>query len=346
MSNAQDGKNARRLRPLFGLNRRIGWARRANRFKPEAMTDQQKWQAVLERDARFQNEFVYAVPSTRVFCRPTCPSKRPKREGVAFFDSAQEAKEAGFRACKRCQPEQPVAVSVERASGLTPRDLNEAAHLQKLKVELRQDQTVLSAGLEAGFGSMRAVYERAPSQLGMTPASYGKGGANTAISFAVAPCELGFVLVARTPVGVCSVALGRDEGELCAQLKNEFFAATIERDDGRLHGEIECVLAALEGRTAFPDLELDVRATAFQWRVWKELQRLKRGETISYSQLAERTGNARAVRAVASACARNPVALVHPCHRVVGKSGSLAGFRWQIERKQKLLQMEAPVEDA
>ena len=308
------------------------------------MTDQFKWQAVLERDARAQNDFVYAVPSTRGFCRPTCPSKRPKREGVAFFDSAQEAKEAGFRACKRCKPEQLIAVSVERASGLTPRDLNEAARLQKLKAEL-QKGTVLEAGLEAGYGSMRAVYERAPSQLGMTPASYGKGGANSAISFAVAPCELGFVLVARTSVGVCSVALGRDELELEAQLKAEFFAATIAHDDGRLRGEIECVLAALEGRTAFPDLGLDVRGTAFQWRVWKELQRIPRGETISYSQLAQRTGNDKAVRAVASACARNPVALVHPCHRVVGKSGSMAGFRWQIERKQKLLRMEAPVEE-
>ncbi len=189
--------------------------------------------------------------------------------------------------------------------------------------------------------STHAVHERAPSQLRMTPASYGKGGANTRIRFSIEWCELGFVLVARTEKGVCSVALGRDEGELGAQLKEEFFAATIERDDQQLREEIECVLAALDGKTAFPDLELDVRATAFQWRVWKELQGIERGETISYSQLAERAGNAKAVRAVASACARNPVALVHPCHRVVGKSGSMAGFRWQIERKQKLLALES-----
>jgi len=317
-----------------------------NSSKPEAMTNEQKWQAVLERDSRFENDFVYAVPSTRVFCRPTCPSKRPKREGVAFFDSAQEAKHAGFRACKRCQPQQLVALSVEKASGLSTRDGAEAARLQTLKRELQSGKTVLAAGLEAGFGSTRALYERAPSQLGMTPASYGKGGVNTVIRFSTAPCELGFLLVARTEKGVCSVALGQGVGELEAQLKEEFFAATIERDDEQLREEIATVLAALEGKTDFPDLKLDVRATAFQWRVWKELQRLGRGETISYSQLAQRVGNDKAVRAVASACARNPVALVHPCHRVVGKSGSMAGFRWQIERKQKLLALEASVEDA
>ncbi len=304
------------------------------------MTDQQKWQAVLERDARFQNDFVYAVPSTRVFCRSTCPSKRPKPEGVAFFGSAIEAKEAGFRACKRCEPEQPVALSTEQASGLSQRDLTEAARLQALKSELQSGKSVLEAGLEAGFGSTRALYERAPSQLGMTPASYGKGGANTRIRFSIERCELGFVLVARTDIGVCSVALGRDVGELETQLKDEFFAAHIERDDEQLRPEIETVLASLEGKTQFPDLDLDVRATAFQWRVWKELQRIERGETISYSQLAQRVGNDKAVRAVASACARNPLALVHPCHRVVGKSGSMAGFRWQIERKKKLLQLE------
>ncbi len=304
------------------------------------MTDQQKWQAVLERDARFQNDFVYAVPSTRVFCRSTCPSKRPKPEGVAFFDSAIEAKEAGFRACKRCKPEQPVALSTEQASGLSQRDLTEAARLQALKSELQSGKSVLEAGLEAGFGSTRALYERAPSQLGMTPASYGKGGANTRIRFSIERCELGFVLVARTEKGVCSVALGRDVGELETQLKDEFFAAHIERDDEQLRPEIETVLASLEGKTQFPDLDLDVRATAFQWRVWKELQRIERGETIFYSQLAQRVGNDKAVRAVASACARNPLALVHPCHRVVGKSGSMAGFRWQIERKKKLLELE------
>jgi len=304
------------------------------------MTDQQKWQIVLERDARHAESFVYGVFSTRVFCRPTCPSKRPKREGVAFFADASEARDAGFRACKRCRPDAPHQMSLEKASGLRTRDLEEAARLQNLKVQLQSGKTVLEAGLEAGFGSQRALYERAPSQLGMTPASYGKGGLGASIRFALARCELGYLLIARTQVGICSVSLGEGVDALEAALRAEFFAANIERDDDALKGELELVLDSLSGHTAFPALDVDIRATAFQWRVWKELQRLERGETVSYSQLAERINQPKAVRAVASACARNPVALVHPCHRVVGKNGSLAGFRWQIERKKKLLQLE------
>jgi len=304
------------------------------------MTNEQKWQAVLERDARYAEGFVYAVSSTRVFCRPTCPSKRPKREGVAFFADASEARDAGFRACKRCQPEKLLPISLEKASGLCSRDLEEAARLQNLKAQLQSGKTVLEAGLEAGFGSQRALYERAPAQLGMTPASYGKGGQGASIRFALTPCELGLVLVARTKVGVCSVALGDDVAALETALRAEFSAAIIERDADALKSELETVLDSLSGHTAFPSLDVDIRATAFQWRVWKELQRIERGETVSYGQLAERIGDPKAVRAVASACARNPVALVHPCHRVVGKNGSLAGFRWQIERKKRLLEME------
>lgn len=218
--------------------------------------------------------------------------------------------------------------------------MEEATKLGVLKQELQKGESVLGAQLEAGYGSARALYERAPAQLGMTPATYKKGGEGTTIRYSVAPCELGFVLVARTDVGVCSVSLRDDEAQLEEELREEFFAASIERDDAQLKPEIEAVLESLEGKTAFPDLPLDVRATAFQWRVWKELQRIERGETISYSQLAERMGEPKAVRAVASACARNPVALVHPCHRVVGKDGAARGFRWSIERKKKLLERE------
>ncbi len=212
--------------------------------------------------------------------------------------------------------------------------------MNQFKREVRDGKSVLQAQLEAGFGSTRALYERAPSRLGMTPATYAKGGADTAIRFAIQPCEMGFVLVARTQKGVCSVALGDNENALETQLRDEFFAATIERDDAALQSELNTVLDSLSGKTAFPDLVLDVRATAFQARVWKELQGLKRGETISYSGLAQRLGEPKAVRAVASACARNPVALVHPCHRVVGKDGATRGFRWCIERKKKLLARE------
>ncbi len=304
------------------------------------MTNEEKWAAVLERDARFGDAFVYGVSSTRIFCRPTCPAKRPQAQNVTFFEGASEAKGAGFRACKRCQPDKALPLDIEAASGVSGRELREEQRMDVLKGELQKDRGVLHAGLEAGFGSTRALYERAPSRLGMTPATYAKGGAGAMIRFAVAPCELGFVLVARTPVGVCSIALGDSTEELEMGLRGEFFAADIERDDLGLKEELTAVLESLEGKTAFPDLPLDVRATAFQARVWKELQRIERGERISYSELAQRLGEPKAVRAVASACARNPVALVHPCHRVVGKDGAARGFRWSVERKRRLLERE------
>ncbi|RYX81843.1 methylated-DNA--[protein]-cysteine S-methyltransferase [bacterium] len=305
------------------------------------MTNKEKWQAVLERDGRFGDAFVYGVSSTRIFCRPTCPSKRPQEENVTFFEGAGAAREAGFRACKRCKPEVALPVDVAEASGVTERELKEVQRMEALKQELQKDQGVLTAGLEAGFGSTRALYERAPSRLGMTPATYAKGGAGASIRYAVQECELGFVLVARTEVGVCSIALGDSSEELEDGLRAEFFAAQIGRDDAGLADELRMVVESLDGKTAFPDLPLDIRATAFQARVWKELQRIGRGETISYSQLAERLGEPKAVRAVASACARNPVALVHPCHRVVGKDGAARGFRWSVERKRRLLERES-----
>lgn len=194
---------------------------------------------------------------------------------------------------------------------------------------------------EAGFGSARALPERAPAHLCMTPASYGKGGLGAQIRFTMARCELGQLLLARTDVGVCSVMLGEDESELETRLRDEFFVAQIARDDQNLRPETEIVLASLRGRMPSPILPLDVRATAFQARVWLELTRLPRGETVSYGELATRMGMPKSVRAVAAACAQNPVALVHPCHRVVGRNGELTGYRWGLERKKLLLELEA-----
>lgn len=305
------------------------------------MTNEQKWQAVLERDARFNDTFVYGVSSTRIFCRPTCPSKRPRPDNVSFFATSTEAKQAGFRPCKRCHPTTPQTPKLETATGVSQREVQEVKRMETLKQELQKENGVLNASLEAGFGSTRALYERAPSRLGMTPATYAKGGEGTTIRFAIQKCELGFALVARTTKGVCSISLRDTEIELESELRAEFHAAHIEHDDQGLKEELKAVLESLEGKTAFPDLPLDIRATAFQARVWKELQRIERGETISYSQLAQRLGEPKAVRAVASACARNPVALVHPCHRVVGKDGAARGFRWNIERKRRLLERES-----
>ena len=330
------------------------------------------WRAVLARDTRFDGAFVYGVNSTRIFCRPSCPSRRPTPSGVQFFATPTEAKSAGFRACLRCRPETVaphvaqatrIARLIERdpqhplegvaaatrqdpqrarknfraATGVSPREWADATRLERLKSELQDGQSVTRAQNEAQYGSARALYERAEPQLGMT---YAKGGAGARIRFAIAPCALGALLVARTDKGVCSVKLGGDETELEARLRDEFPAASLERDDAGLRDELEAVLDLLQGQEPHPELPLDIRATAFQWRVWKELTRIPRGQTLSYGQLAAKLGTPNAVRAVAGACARNPVALVHPCHRVVGSDGKLTGYRWGVERKRKLLQLE------
>ena len=335
------------------------------------------WQAVQNRDARFDGVFVYGVGSTRIFCRPTCPSKRPRRKVVAFFANASEATENGFRACKRCRPQNENSSSVElvqrvcqildsesemisletlsqklgvsashlqrtfkAATGVSPKEYADAKRLKSLRNGLQQGNRVLDSMNDAGFGSSRGLYEQSSSHLGMTPATYQKGGAGVTIRFDISQCWLGFLLVATTEKGVCSIALGDSEEELEADLRREFPHATIERDQNALRDALTCTLRVLDGVESGARLPLDVRATAFQWRVWKELQQLQRGETLSYAQLAARIGQPTASRAIARACATNPVALIVPCHRIVGSSGALSGYRWGIERKKKLLERE------
>lgn len=335
------------------------------------------WQCVLNRDQSADGTFVYGVLSTRIFCRPSCPARRPKREGTRFFASPCEAKNAGFRACERCRPESLRRAEVERVqlacriieaseevlgleelakrvgvsphhlqrtfakiTGISPRDYGEALRLGRVKTKLSEGETITNALYDAGFGSARGLYQRAPSQLGMTPATHGRGGLGAQIRFCVAPCELGFVLVASTPSGVCSVQLGDVAAELERALQSEFFAASIERDDMGLTPQLARILELLSGKSPHFDLPLDVRATAFQWRVWCELTAIARGQTRSYSQIAAAIEQPTATRAVARACATNPVALVVPCHRVVRESGELAGYRWGLERKKRLLELE------
>jgi AraC family transcriptional regulator of adaptative response/methylated-DNA-[protein]-cysteine methyltransferase len=336
---------------LPGLKPRIGKTPGLGPFKVSVMNHDELLQAIMARDARLDGTFVYGISSTRIYCRPSCPSKRPKQENITLFGTIEAASAAGFRACLRCRPDEFAARigegeaslkghELKAAAGVSARDLAENERMERFKQEIRSGGGVLAAGLEAGFGSTRALYERAPSHLGMTPATYGKGGAGAEISFATAPCDLGYLLVARTEVGVCSVALGDDPQSLERALRKEFFAAHIERDYRKLVADIEVVLLHLQGNSPSVVLPLDLRATAFQWRVWKELTRLQRGETVSYGELASRLEMPGAVRAVASACGKNPVALVHPCHRVVGKSGEMTGYRWGIERKKRLLESE------
>lgn len=317
--------------------------------------------AVLERDARFDGTFVYGVTSTRIFCRPSCPSKRPKPENIALFASVEDARNAGFRACKRCDPQkwaarlQAIAEAargesqsageheMKAALGVSPRQMKQARQISQFKTELQKGKNVIESQNEAEFGSARATYEAAQKHLGMTPATYGKGGAGASVRFAFAPCALGIVMVARTEKGLCAVRLGEDEAVMEQQLREEFFAANIARDVGGLQGEIEAVLRLLEGQEPNFCVPLDVAATAWQWRVWDALRGIPRGETCSYSQLAAQMGAPQSARAVARACATNPLALVHPCHRVIGSDGNLRGFRWCIERKRRLLEFEKAV---
>jgi AraC family transcriptional regulator of adaptative response/methylated-DNA-[protein]-cysteine methyltransferase len=336
------------------------------------------WQAVLNRDVRCDGSFYYGVASTQIFCRPSCASRRPNRDQVRFFASPAAAIEAGFRACKRCRPaalqtiqvariqqacrlletdrENPLSLdelsrrvgissshfqrSFKQITGVSPREYTDALRLKQLKTGLHRGESVLNARCDAGYGSSRGVYERADSQLGMTPATYGRGGKGAHISFAVVPCSLGFLLVAATDKGICSVALGDSPPLLEAALRAEFPFAQIEVDVPRFQPTIASLLRSLNGQEPHLDLPLDVQATAFQWRVWQILRDIAAGQTLSYSQVAALINAPQAARAVARACASNPVALIVPCHRVVRGDGSLSGYRWGVERKKRLLDTE------
>jgi AraC family transcriptional regulator of adaptative response/methylated-DNA-[protein]-cysteine methyltransferase len=338
----------------------------------------QKWSMVLARDAKADGRFVYAVKSTGVFCRPTCPSRRPKRENVEFFDSPNQAQQAGYRACRRCTPlernqqaqkveaacryiddnlditlsltaiSKHVAISpfhfqrmFKRALGVSPREYQQARRAGKFRQALHGDGSVTEAIYEAGFSSSSRAYESIPAQLGMTPSAFRRGGAGVAIQYTMVATELGKLLVATTARGVCSVRFGENEGELVRELKSDFSAAEIHRDDKKLQPVANQVKQLVNGSTAPLNIPLDLRGTAFQQMVWKELRRIPAGQTRSYADVAKTIGRPKAVRAVANACASNPVALVVPCHRVVQKNGSLAGYRWGVKRKAALLQKEA-----
>ena len=340
-----------------------------------------RWRAVLARDRRYDGAFVYAVRSTGIYCRPSCASRKPRRVQVAFFPVPEAAERAGFRACRRCdpgaaspadpriplvrsvcrlidtRPEAPASLATLSASaattphrllrafravlGLSPRQYRDERRVARFKTQLKEKKRVSPALYEAGYGSTSRVYERAHAQLGMTPATYGRDGAGTRITFAVVPCALGRLLVAATARGICRVAIGDDAPALERELRAEFSAATIARDDDGLRSWVAEITAHLDGRRPHLDLPLDVRATAFQRRVWEALRKIPYGSTRSYSQIARALGNAKATRAVARACATNPVAIVVPCHRVVREDGNLAGYRWGVDRKNAILKQEA-----
>ncbi len=347
---------------------------------PSHIGPQEFWQAVLQRDRRFQHLFVYGVQSTGVYCRPTCASRRPRREQVSFFAGPEAAERAGFRACRRCKPSEtafrdPQAAVVQRLCRYIDAHIEEslnlavlgreaglsAFHLQRtfkrvlgvsplqyarvrrlinLKSRLKSGDDVTSAMYAAGYGSSSRLYEHAAGRLGMTPGAYRSGGAGAQIKYALGNSNLGRVLVAATERGVCAVRLGDSDSELVAELRHEFPLAEARADAALLDDVVRQVVDCVHGSDTHPDIPLDIRGSAFQAKVWETLRRIPRGETRSYAQIAQALKQPRAVRAVARACAANPVAVLVPCHRVVRSDGALGGYRWGMERKEKLLASE------
>src|SRR5471032_1129772 len=342
-----------------------------------------RWSAVLGHERAADGMFVYAVRSTGVYCRPSCPSRRPRRDRVAFFETPSAAREAGFRACKRCHPDAAVTAAdpwiekirracvylsnveghpalaalaarlggspyhlqrnFKRLVGVTPREYAEACRLKKVKRRLRDGKDVTGAMFDAGYGSSSRFYERAVPKLGMSPSTYRRGGAGMTIGYAIVESPntaLGRLLVAATPRGVCAVSMGASDVELTRALSREYPAATIAADAGALTAWTRAILAHLAGRQPRLDLPLDVQATAFQWQVWQALAQIPYGETRTYTDVARAIGRPNAARAVAHACATNPVALAIPCHRVVPAAGGEGGYRWGVNRKKALLGQE------
>jgi AraC family transcriptional regulator, regulatory protein of adaptative response / methylated-DNA-[protein]-cysteine methyltransferase len=342
------------------------------------LSDDDRWAAVSRREPQADGVFFYAVKTTGVFCRPSCASRQPRRENVAFFTDAAAARAAGFRDCKRCQPgglpreldivnracaaldadpqrrltlaELSDAVHVspfhlqrlfKRVVGVSPRQYQAAQRGAALRDALRSGSDVTRATLDAGFGSPSRMYDSAPAELGMAPSAYRRKGAGLTVRYAGAPTSLGFVLIAATDKGICKIGFGDDDALLIDELRDEFANAELQEDAEQLAPFIAQIDAYLRGTRQDFDLPLDIAATSFRQRVWDALRRIPYGETRSYSQIAEAVGSPRAVRAVATACATNPVALAIPCHRVVQKGGALAGYRWGLPRKAALLDNEA-----
>lgn len=349
-------------------------------------SDAEGWRAVERRDRRYDDRLVYAVRTTKVYCKPSCASRRPKRENVIFFANPAEAEQAGYRACRRCRPsaaggspdttmtaveaarafldrhaDRPVSLdelaahtgvsashlqrTFKKYVGVSPKAYQDARRVRHFKARLRAGDTVSRATYEAGFGSSSRVYERADELLGMTPASYRRGGAGVRIAYAIAdapPSVGGRVLVATTDRGVCAVELGAGDEEVERALQADFPNATIERSDDAHHTWVQAVLDRLRDPRHSRDdcIPLDAHGTAFQVQVWRALMTIPPGERRSYREVAAAIGRPSATRAVARACATNKVAVLIPCHRVVRGDGDIAGYKWGMERKRRLLDEE------
>jgi AraC family transcriptional regulator of adaptative response/methylated-DNA-[protein]-cysteine methyltransferase len=338
-----------------------------------------RWKALAARDTAADGTFVYGVTSTGVYCRPSCPSRRPRADRVKFFDTGAEARQQGFRPCKRCKPDQvdvgvPGMEAVRRVSaylsahadqsitlatlgrlasmsphylqrrfkaivGVSPREFQAACRADRLRASLRRGSDVTTAIYEAGYGSPSRVYESGAAR-GMSPSAYRRHGAGMQIAYSIVPSPFGRLLVGTTANGVCAVKLGDTDATLAQALRDEYHAADIREGEPARADWVRAIVAHLEGEMPALDLPIDVQATAFQWKVWRALQTIPYGQTRAYADVARSIGQPRAVRAVARACATNPVALVVPCHRVVQTGGGLGGYRWGVRRKAKLLEKE------
>jgi AraC family transcriptional regulator of adaptative response/methylated-DNA-[protein]-cysteine methyltransferase len=339
-----------------------------------------QWQSVLDRDPTADRAFVYAVRSTRIYCRPTCAARKPRRDQVVFFPTSEAAERAGYRPCRRCRPGDAAAgvpnvdavrracscideqledkISMaeigrqvgltphgltrafKRVLGITPRQYADTRRLMWLKGRLREGETVTRALYDAGYGSSSRLYERAPDRLGMTPGTYRRGGQGMRIGYTITDSPLGRLLVAATERGVCAVYLGDLDRGLETALAEEYPGAEIRREHGDPDRWVGALVRHLEGRQPHLDLPVDVRATAFQSRVWEELRAIPYGSTRTYGEIARRLGEPGASRAVGRACATNPISLLVPCHRAVRGDGGLGGYRWGLGRKERLLARE------
>jgi AraC family transcriptional regulator, regulatory protein of adaptative response / methylated-DNA-[protein]-cysteine methyltransferase len=345
-----------------------------------AVASDPRWAAVVGRDPSADGTFFYAVKTTGVYCRPSCGARTPRPGNVAFYRTAADAERAGFRACKRCKPdrgslsehhaatvaelcrfieraEQPPTLEelADRAqlsayhlhrvfksvTGLTPKAYAAAHRAKRVRQQLARGGTVTDAIYGAGYNSNGRFYGESNQLLGMTPTRYRAGGAETRIRFAVGECSLGAILVAQSDRGVCAILMGDDPNALVRDLEDRFPQAELIGGDAAFEQLIARVVGFVETPALGLDLPLDVRGTAFQQRVWRALRKIPSGRTVSYAELAKRIGAPKSVRAVAQACAANPLAVAIPCHRVVRSDGGLSGYRWGVERKQALLEREA-----
>ena len=339
-----------------------------------------RWQAVLARDTAADGQFVYAVRSTGIYCRPSCPSRHARPENVHFYPDAAAASAAGYRACRRCRPdaespaqqqaaliarlcrqikdaEQPPTLAAlaasaglspyhlqrvfKAATGLSPRAYASAHRAARLRQSLQQMPSVTEAIYQAGYNASSRFYEESADLLGMTPSAWRAGGKAQHIRFAIAQCSLGALLVAQSARGICAILLGDDADSLLRELQDRFPAANLIGGDAGYEQLVAQVVGFVEAPQQGLALPLDIRGTAFQQRVWQALRAIPPGQTLSYSEVAQQIGAPRAVRAVAQACAANALAVAIPCHRVVRTDGSLSGYRWGVARKAELLAREA-----